>query len=428
MTDPRPEFHAAHAPVGLRRYAAVWRLPGGPTLTIAGVLGRLPVGMAPLALVLLVQQTTGSYTPAGVAMAAYAVSNAVMGPVLGRLADRFGPVPVLLGTAVAYPIAIAAVLGAVFTDAPVALIWTAAALLGACQPPLTATLRSVWADLTEPPASHLREPALALETTVFEIVFVLGPMLVGALAAIGSPVAAFVGAAILAAGGTTTVALGKATRAWRPHPDRPHVRGFGPAAAPGMPMLLLVAAGITFAFGIVGVALPAFAGLHASAESAEGIAGLLLGLYGVGSVAGGLWFGTRRFTAALSSQWATTLGAVAVGMAALAVVPSIPLMIAALLLTGLTLAPALTVENALVARIAPAGMVNEAYTWVATVAFASSAAGAAVAGVAVDRPGGVPLAFGLAAVGTAIGAVAAALPGGPLRRAEQFSTLSQATR
>lgn len=424
MTDPTPESHPVHAPIGLRAYAAVWRLPGAPTLTVAGVLGRLPVGMAPLALVLLVQQQAGSYTPAGIAMAAYALANAVMGPVLGRLADRIGPVPVLLSTAVAYPIAVAAVLGAVLADAPLWLVWVASALLGACLPPLTATLRSVWADLTEPPASRLREPALALETTAFEIVFVLGPILVGALAAIGSPVAAFVAAAVLAAGGTGTVALGKATRAWRPHPDRPRVRGFGPAASPGMRMLLLVAAGITFAFGILGVALPAFADQHSTADSAEGVAGLLLGLYGVGSVIGGLWFGTRRFAAPLPTQWAVTLGAVAVGMAALVVVPNVPLMVVALLVTGCTLAPALTVENALVARIAPAGMVNEAYTWVATVAFASSAAGSAIAGVAVDRPGGVPVAFALAGVSTAVGALAAALPRSALRRAETPSMVN----
>jgi hypothetical protein len=67
--------------------------------------------------------------------------------------------------------------------------------------------------------------------------------------------------------------------------------------------------------------------------------------------------------------------------------------------------------------------VNEAYTWVATIAFASSAAGAAVAGVTVDRPGGVPVAFALAAAGTALVAGAAAWPGNALRRAERISAV-----
>ncbi len=421
MTDPRPDSHPAHPPTGLRQYAAVWRIPGGRTLLIAGILGRLPVGMAPLALVLLVEQTTGSYAPAGAATAFYALANALLGPLLGRLADRLGPVPVLLATAVAYPLSVAAVLVTVLNDAPIWLIWLASALLGACLPPLTATLRSVWADLTAvPPTDRLREPALALETIAFEVVFVLGPMLVGGLAAIASPVAAFVAAGALAAGGTATVALGRATRAWRPHPDRPRVRGLGPAVAPGMPLLLAVAAGITFSFGIVGVALPAFAGAHAPASQAETIAGLLLGIWAVGSVLGGVWFGTRRFAMPLPTQWAITLAAVAVGMAVLAIVPNVPVMVVALLLGGCTLAPALTVENALVAKIAPDGMVNEAYTWVATIAFAASAAGAAVAGVTVELPGGVPAAFAVAAVSTALSAAMAAWPRTALRRAKQL--------
>jgi MFS family permease len=373
--------------------------------------------MAPLALVLLVQHSTGSYAPAGTAAAMYALANAATSPLLGRLADRFGPTRVLLGAAAAYPVGVAAVLATVSASARVWAIWIASALCGACVPPLTAALRSVWTDLTEGPAFRLREPALALETTSFEVVFVVGPMLVGALTALASPGASLAGAAVLTMVGTAAVAFGRAARASRPHPDHRRARGLGPAAAPGMPMLLLVTFGLTFAFGVIGVTVPAFTGRHGSPEAAASAAGALLGLWGVGSVTGGVWFGTRRFSAPLPTQWAVTLSTVAVGMVALVVVPSVPVMAVALLAGGCTLAPALTVENALVARIAPPGMVNEAYTWLVTSAVAAGAAGSAVAGIVVDRPGGVSAAFALAAASTAMGAVTAAWPGSPLRRA-----------
>jgi hypothetical protein len=296
------------------------------------------------------------------------------------------------------------------------VLWAVAALLGACLPPLTATVRSTWSDLTaKPEASALRETAQALETTAFELVFVLGPMVVGGLAVLTDPAVSLVVAAVLAFGGTLAVASGRATRAWRPAVDRAATRGLGPAVAAGMPLLLSVASGLAFAFGVVGVAIPAFAADRTGGD-ADGLAGLLLGLWGVGSVTGGLWFGTRRFRRSLPTQWALTLGAVAAGLATLALVPSAGIMAVALLVGGVTLAPALTVENALVSRIAPAGMVNEAYTWVATVVFASSAAGAALAGILVERDGGVALAFALAAMTTAAGAVAAAVPRSTLRR------------
>jgi predicted MFS family arabinose efflux permease len=409
----------------LRRYAAVWRVPGAPMLLVAGIVGRLPIGMTPLALVLLVRGATGSYAAAGAAAAAYGVAAAAAGPVLGRLADRVGPSRVLLATALANPLAVALVLAAVWAGLGAVAVAAAAALLGAVLPPLTAALRSVWADLTDPAgsAADLRGPALALETTAFEVVFVVGPMLVGGVVALASPGAALAVTAVLALAGTACVALGRATRAWRPHPDRGHVRGLGPALAPGMPLLLSVVFGLTFSFGIVGVTIPAFAMARSGAEG-ETVAGVLLGLWGIGSVAGGVWFGTRQFRAPLPTQWGWTMAAAAVNMTALLFAPSVPVMAALLLVGGLTLAPALIVENALVARIAPLGMVNEAYTWVATIASGGSAAGAAVAGVVLDSRGGTTAAFALGALATGLAALAAGMPGSALRRHEAVAGLA----
>jgi hypothetical protein len=338
--------------------------------------------------------------------------------VLGRFADRAGPGPVLLVTAVAYPVAVAGVLVAVWTGQPAAVVAGAAALLGVALPPLTAALRSVWTDLTDPAGadSALRGPALALETTVFEVVFVMGPLLVGGAVALASPAAALALTGVLALGGTAAVALGRATRAWRPHPDRSHVRGLGPAVAPGMPLLLAVVFGLAFSFGVVGVTVPAFAVVRSGSGSGDSVAGLLLGLWGVGSVVGGVWFGTRHFTVPLPVQWGWTMGAVAVNMTALVFAPTVPIMAVTLLVGGLTLAPALIVENALVARIAPVGTVNEAYTWVATTSSSGAAAGAALAGVVLDSRAGTTGGFLLAAAATALAAGAAALPGSSLRR------------
>jgi MFS family permease len=89
----------------------------------------------------------------------------------------------------------------------------------------------------------------------------------------------------------------------------------------------------------------------------------------------------------------------------------------ALVVGGATIAPALTVENNLVGRIAPAGMMNEAYTWVVTVSVAGSAAGGAVAGLIVDQPGGVPWAFVFAGTVLLGAAVVASLPAGSITRA-----------
>src|ERR671929_647598 len=87
----------------VRTYLSVWRLPSAPVLLLAGFAGRMPSAMVPLALLLMVQQQTGSYAVAGLASATLGIAMAVMAPMLGRLADRRSPRVVLLAEAVAYP-------------------------------------------------------------------------------------------------------------------------------------------------------------------------------------------------------------------------------------------------------------------------------------------------------------------------------------
>jgi predicted MFS family arabinose efflux permease len=121
---------------------------------------------------------------------------------------------------------------------------------------------------------------------------------------------------------------------------------------------------------------------------------------------------------ALSRQFAWLLSAVAVSFLVLTLMPGPLWLGAALIIGGATIAPALTVESNLVGRIAPAAMLNEAYTWIVTVSVAGSAAGGAVAGTIVDEPGGLPWAFVFAAVVLMVAAGVAAIPAGPITRAD----------
>jgi hypothetical protein len=268
---------------------------------------------------------------------------------------------------------------------------------------LTGAIRGAWTHLT-PEGHPIRSAALAAETSLFEVVHVAGPLLVAALAQVtGNHAAALGVAAAVTAGGAARIARLPVMRTG-PAPSRPAA-----LRAPGFVALLSCVGLLGAGFGIVTVGVPAATGGTPGA--------VLLGLWSAGSIAGGVWFGTRRAARLVSRRYALLLGVIATGFLALSAMPGPAPLAAALVAGGVAIAPALTCENDLVSRIAPSAARNEAYTWAMTVALGCSAAGGAVAGVIVDHPGGPRWAFLAAGALVVLAAAVAAVPRGPLHRA-----------
>ncbi len=216
--------------------------------------------------------------------------------------------------------------------------------------------------------------------------------------------------------GTLIVALSPLMRQQRPHPSDVPAKGLGPLRAAGFPALLCCVGGLGIGFGVSNVTIPAFAAAHTDGDS-QSLAGILLGIFAVGSAISGVWFGTRRPAHNAARQMAWLLGAVAASYLVFMVMPNPVALGVALVAGGSAVAPALTVQNTMVGRIAPASMLNEAYTWVVTVIVAATAAGGAVAGLLIDNFG-VPWAFLAGGTAVTIAAGVAAWPSGPIARAE----------
>ncbi|WP_367127776.1 hypothetical protein [Saccharothrix sp. HUAS TT1] len=390
----------------MRGYAAVWRLPGAPFLLVVGAAARLGAGMTPLALLLLVQGSTGRYAYAGVAGGCYALAGAVAGPALGRLADRFGAPRVLVATGLAHP---GALLVLVVAGDSFVVACAASLAAGATYPPLTPVVRGAWSVLTTS-SRNLRMTALAAETTVFELVFVAGPLLVSVFVLTASPAAALVGAAVATLAGSLLLASGTALRRVS---RTASATGLGPLRVPGFPAVLVCVGALGVAFGMVSVTVPA------SVEGTEGAAGVLLALWGLASGVGGLWFGTRRSGAPAARQLSVLLWCNALGTGLLAVASGPVALGVPIVLAGLVIAPALTVYLSIVSRIVPSSMLTEAHTWVATLPVAANSAGGAVAGLVVDQPGGERWAFVAAGAVIAVAALTAGRASGPIGRAER---------
>src|SRR4029453_11275645 len=145
------------------------------------MLGRLPLGMTPLALLFLVRAEGYGYGSAGLVVALYSVAVGSGAPARGREVDRDGPSAVLRVRAVLYPALLAVVIVLAALDAGIVPITIVAALAGVSLPPLSSSVRVVWPRIAP---DDLRSTAFALEAALQEVFFVGGPLLAAALAAV----------------------------------------------------------------------------------------------------------------------------------------------------------------------------------------------------------------------------------------------------
>jgi len=182
-------------------------------------------------------------------------------------------------------------------------------------------------------------------------------------------------------------------RAWVP--DAAVRRGpAGPLVSPALRWLLAVWICLGISIGATEVALPA----AAEAGGSRTAAGVLLAVWSLGSIVGGLWYGGRDFSTPAERQY-PWLVALLAGASALPLLATGLMSLGVLLaVSGMAIAPLSTCNSTLVARLAPPGTVTEAFGWSMTFLFGGVSIGAAAGGAAVDA-GGPRAALALATAG-----------------------------
>jgi MFS family permease len=383
----------------MRRYADILRSPYVGALVASALLARLPIGINALAIVLYLREQTGSFAIAGAVSGTLAAGSGVGAPFQGRLVDRIGARRVLVPLAFVHALALAAIVGLAELDAPTVVLLVCGFTAGFAIPPTSSVLRSMWTDLLEP---RLHQAAYALDSTMIELIFISGPLLTAAVAAVTSPAGALIVSAIAVVTGTTVFTALPPTR--HVEPEHRETKGLlGALASPGVRTLVLISLPTGIGIGILEVGIPAFS----RAEGAAAAAGVLLAIWSFGSGIGGLLYGTLPRRAGLYRTHLLVGALLPLTLIPLAAAPSVWAMALLVIPAGCCIAPLLATRNELVGGVAPPGMRTEAYTWPITSFVGGIAVGAALAGALVEGPGW-RTAFVVAACFAAGGALLAA--------------------
>ena len=261
----------------------VLRTPGVLRLFLASCVARLPMGALGLLLILHTHDVTGAYAAGGAVTAAYALGLGLSNPALARIADRRGQVRVLR---IGAPVTAAAIVAqALLADgAPLGARVVLAAVAGAAQPPVGAFRRRLWNVLVED--DDLRHRAYATEGVLLEVVYLLGPVaIVGGIGS-WSTTGALIFCATAGLGGGLAFSRHPAVRslAGEPATGRDLV---GALRAPGVVITLATFLTLGVTVGAVEVGVPA--ALEGMGD--RSLTGIVLGLWGAGSMLGGLAIG-----------------------------------------------------------------------------------------------------------------------------------------
>ncbi len=353
-------------------YRDLGRNPGVFRILLAQLTARFPGGMLSITLLLHVQLLYGNYTSAGIALAGLSIGMAISGPVSGRLMGTFGMRPVLtFTTAVSASLLILVAL----TQLPLAVVTILSFMIGLTQPPVMPAVRTIYPTMV--PAKQVTA-LFSLDASAQEIIWVLGPVIAVFVSVQVSTVWGLLIAATFMVGGGIWFIASPEVGVVKIPPAR---AGFG--AVLRYPTVV-VATVVGFFFVASMAALEAGVVSVYGHESVE--SSIVLAIFSLGSLVGGLLFGHREI-----KPWSFAIRPLITiaGISACIVMQHTVWLSAMAFIAGLGVAPMFAALFTAVSASVRFSETAEAYGWLNMGQLGGAAAGSAFAGVFIDVAGPV---------------------------------------
>ncbi|MDQ1598008.1 MAG: hypothetical protein QOI70_1432 [Microbacteriaceae bacterium] len=352
----------------------------------AQLLARFPNGMLSLAYLLHIQRIHHSYGAAGLVLAATSIGQAIAGPLTSRWMGVWGMRQVLVLTTIICGTAVGTI--ALAPTLPIPLYMVIGFISGLSTPPVQPAVRTIYPKMVN---SRQLTPLFSLDASAQEVIWVVGPVITTFVALqISTVIAILVALAFLLGGGLWFLSSPEVGRVRIPRSRR----NLGAVLA--KPAVLLAT---TVGFLLVGACASIEAGIVATFGDNGTESGIVLALFAVGSLIGGLSLGHVPI-----GPWALArrMFAIFVGMSLAAAFTGFWWLAVTVLLAGIGIAPALAVMFAIVSSSVRFSETAEAYGWVGTGQLIGAALGSAVAGFLIDRfnaPGAFWVAVAFVGVG-----------------------------
>jgi MFS family permease len=353
-------------------YVGLVRTPGVARIMGAQLLARFPSGMLSLGFLLHIERTTGSYAAAGLVLAALSAGQAISGPLTSRLMGIFGMRPVILATVIACSLTI---LELALVEQSVPASMAVALLAGLTYPPIQPAVRTIYPKMVN---SRQLTPLFSLDASAQELIWVGGPVLVTFVSTqIGTVQGILLSVVLMAGGGAWFLSSPELGRVRIPRSRR----RFGQVLT--RPTVLLAT---VVGFLLIGSCAAIETGIVAVFGDDGPEAGIVLAIWSIGSLAGGLLLGHIPI-----GPWALARRVliVTVGLALAAFALNFWWLALTLVISGLGLAPALAVIFAITSSSVKFSDTAEAYGWVGTGQLIGAALGSAAAGFLIDQNGAI---------------------------------------
>lgn len=375
----------------LRHYRELPPVYGLSNMLVA-LIARTPYAMLPLGIMTAFTASSGDLAIGGLASGVFSIAVAICSPLVGRAADLWGQRRTLLTLVPLNSVALLGLFWAASTGILGVPLLAMCVFAGATVVPVGSFTRAKWVSFGT--SARVLNAAFSYESMADEMLFVLGPALVGIAASLAAPAAPLLLAFVFMAVAGTAFALTspRSLETVAPEPKQTDTANSRPAIF--VVIRAVLPAIITLmSIGMFFGATQAGTTARADLLGVNSQAGLIYAVMGIGSALASL--AVVMLPAAFRVPWRLITFAIgmAVSISVVASLTTIPATVGWLALTGIFVGPTMVTAFTVAEHLAPRGGISVAMTLMQSSVTVGVSLGSTIGGSVAQNLGPQPAYF-----------------------------------